>query len=264
MKKKIIMLLISMSLMEWTLAAVSVEQKENDIKGNKIFAVALEKEFTEKPDTKWNPILYCIDPQRNIIINKLKLADSGTPILLEEKDAFINIVLSYGSAANGTYVGHEYVMIYTVNPDSMQINKAVREEGFSDKYFAETNEKKDLEALQNEKKIKNLGLKYSKEKGKVYTLNLKNPNFFSLDIFDLGTSDFSESIVIPKEKEILGLIPFPKDVKLVGVNILACLFHGKVILGHFEPGYLAIVHLDTKKVDFVEIGSDPAWGIVVK
>jgi hypothetical protein len=231
-----------------------------------LYTVALEREFADQPSNGWDPTLYCIDLQQKKVINKVKLSDSGTPILLVIQENLLKVVLGYGMAANGTQVGNnEYASILWIDPVTMQIKETTREEGVSEKYFEASDKRRGLSKLQKEKGIPEFGLEYSKEKNKIFTLNLKiNPGHVAINIYDLATSKLSDSIVLQKDREDLGILPDTDGTKLIDQNTLVSLFRGKVILGHYFPGYIAIMDLTTKEVDYVEIGSDAARGIVVK
>lgn len=257
MNKILLTLLVSVFLLGSIHTSALAAQKEY-----KIFVVALEKDYSNELVSEWNPTLYCIDPVQREVINKSKLAESGVPILVKEQNHLIKVVLGYGMYDNGTSVGHQYVLIKTVDPDTMQFVEEFREEGISDKYFEKSQEMRDLETLQNEKGIPNVGLEYSKTKEKVYTLNFRDTEFLSIDIFDLVSSRFSEQLILPKERQVLRSTR-PENAKLIGEDLLACLFLGNASIGNFEPGYVAIINLEDKKVDFIEIGSNPAIGMVV-
>ena len=57
MQKILFTLLVSMVLLGTIQASVLAVKKEY-----KLFVVALEKDYPDKPSSKWNPTLYCIDP----------------------------------------------------------------------------------------------------------------------------------------------------------------------------------------------------------
>lgn len=198
------------------------------------------------------------------IEKKIKLPDSGVPIGVEETNGAIKVLLGYGMADNGPQVGKQYTLHLIIDPFTLQVKSTERMEGNTHNYFDKTEKIKQLETIYKEKRIPHYALEYSKENGKAYTLRLnKDSNRFFIDVFDVGISIITDSIVLPKEKEILGLSPLAtKDVKFLKQNNLVCLFHGKVILGQFEPAYLAIVNSENRFVDFIKIGSNLAWGTI--
>ncbi|MBW7840942.1 MAG: hypothetical protein H3C36_15180, partial [Chitinophagaceae bacterium] len=140
-----------------------------------LYTVALEKEFADQPSNGWDPTLYCIDLQQKKVINKVKLSDSGAPILLDSQKDVLKVVLGYGMAANGTQVDDQYVEILLIDPITMQIKETVREEGIPEKYHKETDLRHEMVKIKKEKGLMDYGLTYSQEKGKLFSLK-RNPD----------------------------------------------------------------------------------------
>ncbi len=233
-------------------------------KENYIFVSALERNATNEPPETWHTVVYKIDIGSGRIIQKKTIAEKGAATgCISLPSGEIVIVVEEGIAANGSVVGKHIRHEYTLDKSALNIRKKASTPGRIDEPQLSYVEGLDRSQWRNFKRTKGIVLL-----GRSPTTN--RIYLFSNYITDNKLKDLELKIQDEQSSQDLESIPLGvgdrdltslRHTVFLKERFLICLFRGRGYLGYYGAGYVMIIDLNSKQVNYVTIGSNPAMGI---
>lgn len=254
---------ISVFLAVWNVWGQDVSESTTQA-SDYIYVVALEKESDQATSETWDPTLYKIDIKKGNVVQTVKLAEQGAPAFCQRLgDKDIRVYIDEGIAANGSVVGnpiqHEYVVDKatlsirkeTTNPERIEELSVSYVEGLDRSQWRNFTQKKGVVFLGQSPITKQIYL-FSNY---ISDIDLKN---LELKILNEHSSQEPKSVPLGVGDRDLREL---EHTIFLRERFFICLFKGRGYLGCYGAGYVMIIDLNSKQVNYVTIGSNPALGI---